>query len=71
MFAPAGTPAPIIARMQAEAKALLTTPEMKKRLASEGAEPINSTPSDFTAFVKSEIQQWSEVGRVAKIQPAD
>ena len=71
MFAPAGTPAPIIARMQAESKALLETAEMKKRLAGEGAEPINSTPSDFTAFVKSEIQQWSEVGRVAKIQPAD
>jgi tripartite-type tricarboxylate transporter receptor subunit TctC len=71
MFAPAGTPAPIVTRMHAEAKALLTTPEMKKRLASEGAEPINSTPSDFTAFVKSEMQQWSKVGKAAKIQPAD
>ena len=44
---------------------------MKKRLAGEGAEPITSTPSDFTAFVKSEMQQWTEVGRAAKIQPAD
>ena len=69
MFAPAGTPAPIITRMHAEAKALLETPDMKKRLASEGAEPIDSAPSDFTVFVKSEMQQWSEVGRVAKIQP--
>jgi tripartite-type tricarboxylate transporter receptor subunit TctC len=69
MFAPAGTPAPIITRMHAEAKKLLETPDMKKRLAEEGAEPINSTPSDFTAFVKSEMAQWSEVGRVAKIQP--
>ncbi len=71
MFAPAGTPAPIVARMQAEAKKLFETPDMKKRLASEGAQPINSTPSDFAAFVKSEMQQWSEVGRVAKIRPAD
>ncbi len=71
MFAPAGTPVPIVTRMQAEAKKLLETPDMKKRLANEGAQPINSTPSDFTAFVKSEMQQWSEVGRVAKIQPAD
>jgi tripartite-type tricarboxylate transporter receptor subunit TctC len=71
MFAPAGTPVPIITRMQAEAKTLLETPDMKKRLAGEGAAPINSTPSDFAAFVKSEMQQWSEVGRVAKIQPAD
>jgi tripartite-type tricarboxylate transporter receptor subunit TctC len=71
MFAPAGTPAPIIARMQAEAKAMLATSEMKQRLAAEGAEPISSTPSDFAAFVKSEIQQWSEVGRTAKIQPVE
>ena len=41
MFAPAGTPAPIVTRMHAEAKTLLETPEMKKRLAGEGAEPID------------------------------
>ncbi|MBX9773706.1 MAG: tripartite tricarboxylate transporter substrate binding protein [Xanthobacteraceae bacterium] len=71
LFAPAGTPAPIIARMHAEAKAMLTAPEMKQRLAGEGAEPIVSTPSDFTVFVKAEMEQWTEVGRAAKIQPAD
>ena len=70
MFAPAGTPAPIVARMQAEAKAMLTAPDMQKRLASQGAQPIASTPSDFAAFVKSEIAQWSKIGRAAKIQPA-
>jgi tripartite-type tricarboxylate transporter receptor subunit TctC len=71
LFAPAGTPAPIIARMHAEAKAMLTAPEMKQRLTAEGAEAIVSTPPDFTAFVKSEMQQWTEVGRTAKIQPAE
>lgn len=71
LFAPAGTPAPIVARIYAEAKAMLTAPEMKQRLASEGAEAIVSTPADFTAFVKAEMQQWTEVGRAAKIQPAD
>ena len=59
MFAPAGTPAPIITRMHAEAKALLDDAGDEARLASEGAEPMNSTPADFTAFVKSEMQQWS------------
>jgi tripartite-type tricarboxylate transporter receptor subunit TctC len=70
MFAPAGTPAPIVARMHAEAKAMLTAPAMTKRLANEGAQPIASTPREFAAFVKSEIGQWSKVGRAAKIQPA-
>ena len=71
LFAPAGTPQPIIARMHAEAKAMLTAPELKQRLTKEGAEAIASTPADFTAFVKSEMQQWTEVGKAAKIQPAD
>ncbi len=70
MFAPAGTPAPIVTRMHAEAKKLLEAPEMRKRLSNEGAQPIASTPSDFAAFVKSEIAQWSKIGRAAKIQPA-
>jgi tripartite-type tricarboxylate transporter receptor subunit TctC len=70
MFAPAGTPAPIVTRVHAEAKKLLEAPEMRKRLANEGAQPIASTPSDFAAFVKSEIAQWSKIGRAAKIQPA-
>jgi len=71
MFAPAGTPQPIIMRMHAEAKAMLSTPEMRKRLANEGAQPINSTPAEFTAFVKSEMEQWTKVGQMAKIKPAD
>jgi tripartite-type tricarboxylate transporter receptor subunit TctC len=71
MFAPAGTPAPIITRMHAEAKAMLATPEMKQRLMNEGANAISSTPSDFAAFVKSEIAQWTEVGKAAKLQPIE
>jgi tripartite-type tricarboxylate transporter receptor subunit TctC len=70
MFAPAGTPAPIVTRVHAEAKAMLTAPAMQKSLASQGAQPIASTPTDFAAFVKSEIGQWSKVGRAAKIRPA-
>jgi tripartite-type tricarboxylate transporter receptor subunit TctC len=70
MFAPAGTPQPIIMRMNDEAKKMLTAPEMQKRLVNEGAQPINSTPTEFTAFVKSEMEQWTKVGQMAKIKPA-
>ena len=71
MFAPAGTSEEIIRRLQAEAAALVAAPEMKHRLASEGAEPVASTPDDFAAFVKAEIRQWTEVGRAANIQPTE
>ena len=71
MFAPIGTPAPIVARVHGETAKLLAMPETKKRLAGEGADIIASTPADFAKFVKAEIAQWSEVGRAAKIQPTD
>ena len=48
---------------------MLTTPEMKQRLADEGAEPIASTPADFAAFVKSEIAAV-ERGRARGEDPA-
>ena len=71
LFAPAGTPEPIVARIHAEAAALLAMPETRQRLAHEGAEPVASKPADFAAFVRAEMKKWSEVGAAAKIQPAD
>jgi tripartite-type tricarboxylate transporter receptor subunit TctC len=71
LFAPAGTPEPIVTRIQAEAAALMALPETRQRLAHEGAEPVASKPADFAAFVRAEMKKWSEVGAAAKIQPAD
>jgi tripartite-type tricarboxylate transporter receptor subunit TctC len=69
MFAPAGTPAEIIKRLQAEAATLLLSADVRRRLADEGAEAVASDPAAFAAFVKAEIAKWDEVGRVAKITP--
>jgi tripartite-type tricarboxylate transporter receptor subunit TctC len=71
MFAPIGTPAPIVTRLHAETGKYLAMPETQKRLANEGAAIVGSSPADFAVFVKAEINQWSEVGRAAKIQPVD
>jgi tripartite-type tricarboxylate transporter receptor subunit TctC len=71
MFAPMGTPAPVITRVHGEVVRFLNMPETKQRLDHEGATPIASSPAEFAAFVKSEIEQWSEVGRSAKIQLVD
>ena len=67
LFAPAGTPTPIIDRLHAEAEAMFATPEAKTRIAGEGAEPVASKPADFAVFVKNEIDKWTEVGKAAKI----
>ena len=71
LFAPAGTPQPIIDRLQAEAVAMFATPEAKTRIAGEGAEPVASKPADFAVFVKAEIAKWTEVGKAANIQPTE
>ena len=46
-------------------------PEMKARLAGDGAEPVVSTPAEFGARIKSEIEKWSALAKAAKIQPEE
>lgn len=61
VLAPAGTPKEIVDKLsQAIAKAL-QTPEMKERLAGQGAEAIGNTPEQFAAHIKSEIDKWAKV----------
>jgi tripartite-type tricarboxylate transporter receptor subunit TctC len=69
LLAPAGTPAPIVARLQSEIAAALKLPEVKERLAADGADPVGSTPDEFAALIKSEIEKWAAVARSANIQP--
>jgi tripartite-type tricarboxylate transporter receptor subunit TctC len=71
LFAPAGTPKEIVDRLQQEAAAMYADPKTKAMLTGEGADPVASTPADFAKFVKAEIDKWTEVGKAAKIQPAD
>src|SRR5262245_30163065 len=58
LFAPAGTPRELVARISADTKTVLTLPEAKQRLAEQGAEPEPSTPDAFAAFVNSDIAKW-------------
>lgn len=71
VFAPTGTPESIIARLHGEIVTLLAAPEVRARLAGEGAEPVGSKPADFAAFVRAEIKKWDEVGKAANIQPTE
>ena len=62
-LARAGTPQPIIARLNAETNRVLQTPEVREKIASEGAEILSGTPEQFTELLKQEIEKW---GRVVK-----
>jgi len=67
MFAPAGTPKDVVAKISAEAAAMINTPEMRQRMAHEGADPVGSTPEQFAARVQAEIAKWGKVIRDAGI----
>jgi tripartite-type tricarboxylate transporter receptor subunit TctC len=69
MFAPAGTPRPVIDRVHAALVKALNDPGVRKSLAEQGAEIVASTPDQHDAFNKAEIAKWMKVVREAGIQP--
>jgi tripartite-type tricarboxylate transporter receptor subunit TctC len=69
IVAPAGTPAPIIARLHAEAAKALKSDEMKEKLAVDGAQPVGSTSAEFAALIRRELDKWTRVVRTAGIAP--
>jgi len=68
MAAPAGTPPQIIARLHAEAAKALHSNEMKEKLALDGAQPVGSTPVEFAALIRRELDKWTRVVRAAGIE---
>ena len=61
VFAPAGTPKPVVDKIQAEISRILKTPDVAKRLTDIGLEPVGSTPEELAAYQKSEIVKWAKV----------
>ena len=61
LFAPAGTPASVVSALAAETAKALRQPDLRERLAAQGADPITNTPEQFAAFVKEELAKWSGV----------
>jgi tripartite-type tricarboxylate transporter receptor subunit TctC len=61
MFAPAATPAPIVARLNAALVKALADPEVKKKFAEQGAEALGETPAQFASFIRAETAKWSQV----------
>jgi tripartite-type tricarboxylate transporter receptor subunit TctC len=68
ILAPAGTPRPIIARLNAELVKAMHSPEMKERLAGIGTEPVTNTPEEFAAYIHAEIAKWGDVIRKANLR---
>jgi tripartite-type tricarboxylate transporter receptor subunit TctC len=62
-LAPVGTSSAIVARLHSEILKVLQSPEVRERFSSEGAAPVGTTPSEFKAFIISEISRWRPIVR--------
>jgi tripartite-type tricarboxylate transporter receptor subunit TctC len=69
LFAPAGTPAPIVARLHEATIALLASPEVRALLHEQGAEVVGNSPAELAAYVKAEIPKWAALAREAGVKP--
>jgi tripartite-type tricarboxylate transporter receptor subunit TctC len=69
MFGPAGMPADRIARLSAECRVALANPEQRRVLEAAGFEPVGSSPADFAALQKAEIERWGALIRRLGIRP--
>ena len=70
-FAPAKTPAPIVARMHADTAALLAEPALKDQLEKLGVMVVGSTPQALATQLKSEIDKWAPIIRDSRIKAED
>jgi tripartite-type tricarboxylate transporter receptor subunit TctC len=61
VVAPAGVPKPILARLHTALVQALTSPEMRKQFANQGAEVVANTPAEFNAFLREEVVKWNKV----------
>jgi tripartite-type tricarboxylate transporter receptor subunit TctC len=69
VLAPAGTPQPVVDRLNTEINKIILSAEMKEFFLKEGAEPAAMKPAEFEAFIAGEIERWKQVAKAADIKP--
>jgi len=67
ILAPAGTPAPVIAKLNAAIRDVLANPELQKKFVSFGCVATPSTPQEFAALIGAEVPKWKSVVETQKI----
>ena len=69
LFAPAGTPTPILARLHNATVAALALPDVRDKLREQGAEVVGNSPAELAAYVAAEIPKWAALARQAGVKP--
>ncbi len=68
LLAPAGTPKPVVERLNAEMLKVLARDDVKKTLGAQGLEVSSSSPEQFAAYIKSEIARFSRIAKAANLK---
>lgn len=68
LFAPAGVRGEIMQRLHTETVKFMQAPEVRKQLAANGLDPSTSTPAEFAAFIRADLEKWARVIREAQIR---
>jgi tripartite-type tricarboxylate transporter receptor subunit TctC len=69
VWAPAGTPAPIVDKLAQDIARAFAMPDLRERLASNVAEPMDITPAEFARFIRNETEAAARVIKAAGIKP--
>ena len=65
LYAPAGTPADIINRLNVEVVKILKQPSVREQLMAQGAEPVGDSPEEFSRFTLAEISKWAKIIKIS------
>ena len=66
-FAPKGTPADAIGKLNQALDEIIRMPDVREKLQAQGTEPVGGSPADLTQFQAAEIEKWTKVARTAKV----
>jgi tripartite-type tricarboxylate transporter receptor subunit TctC len=69
LFAPAGTPAPILTRLHEATVAALALPEVRDQLREQGAEVVGNSAAELATYVAAEIPKWAALARQSGVKP--
>lgn len=69
LYAPKGTPAPVVQRLAAETAKAMAAPDVRDKLNAMGFQAKTDTPTEFDAYLRSEMAKWAKVARDANVQP--
>jgi tripartite-type tricarboxylate transporter receptor subunit TctC len=68
LMAPAGTPQPVVAKLNAEVNKILERAEVKEAWAKQGATPLVMSPAEFDKYLRTDIEKWAKVVHTAGIK---